>query len=239
MTPGNPLQDIRRELRSLGDREKSQTLQRFFKTGPGEYGEGDVFLGVRVPQLRKLARVYKDLPERALTGLLSSRYHEERHVALLILVRAFAGGDESSRKRIYDLYVTHIEFINNWDLVDTSAEHIVGAYLAQRSRRPLYELARSPIVWRRRIAIMATFHYVKRYEFADTIKIARLLLDDHEDLIHKAAGWMLREVGKRDLSAEEKFLRDHYREMPRIMLRYAIERFPEPRRQAYLKGTIE
>jgi 3-methyladenine DNA glycosylase AlkD len=239
MTTGGPLQDIRRELRSLGDKEKAQTLQRFFKTGTGEYGEGDVFLGVTVPELRKLARVYQDLPEPALRGLLTSRFHEERLVSLLILVRNFTRGDEPNRKRIYDFYLTHIDSVNNWDLVDTSAEHIVGAFLTARSRRPLYELARSPILWKRRIAIMATFHYIKRQDFSDTIKIACLLLEDQEDLIHKAVGWMLREVGKRDPDREEQFLNEHYHRMPRTMLRYAIERFPEPKRQAYLKGTAE
>jgi 3-methyladenine DNA glycosylase AlkD len=238
MTTGNPLQDIRRELRALGNKEKAQTLQRFFKTGPGEYGEGDIFLGIKVPELRKLARAHQGLPKRALTRLLTSRYHEERLLALLILVRAFARGDESTRKEIYDLYMRYTESVNNWDLVDASAEHVVGAYLTDRSRQPLCKLARSPILWERRIAIMATFHYVKREDFTETIKIARLLLDDREDLIHKAVGWMLREVGKRDLSVEEEFLKDHYRKMPRTMLRYAIERFPEPKRQAYLKGKI-
>jgi 3-methyladenine DNA glycosylase AlkD len=238
MTTGNPLQDIRRELRALGNKEKAQTLQRFFKTGPGEYGEGDIFLGIKVPELRKLARAHQGLPKRALTRLLTSRYHEERLLALLILVRAFARGDESTRKEIYDLYMRYTESVNNWDLVDASAEHVVGAYLTDRSRQPLCKLARSPILWERRIAIMATFHYVKREDFTETIKIARLLLDDREDLIHKAVGWMLREVGKRDLSVEEEFLKDHYRKIPRTMLRYVIERFPEPKRQAYLKGKI-
>ena len=238
MTTGSRLQDVRRELHNLGNKEKAQTLQRFFKTGTGEYGEGDIFLGIKVPALRRLAHSYQDLPRQTLTQLLRSRFHEERLLALLILVRAFARAEESKRKEIYNLYLTHTRYVNNWDLVDTSAEHIVGAYLADRSRRPLSKLARSSNLWERRIAIMATFHYVKCGDFIETIKIAGMLLDDQEDLIHKAVGWMLREIGKRDLSVEEKFLKSHYQRMPRTMLRYAIERFPEPKRQAYLKGKI-
>lgn len=230
--------EIRSTLHKLRNKRKAKVLQGFFKTGPGEYGEGDVFLGIPVPVLRKLARQFQDLPLRENLRLLKSLIHEKRLLALLILVRKYERGDESEKKKIYNAYPRSTRFINNWDLVDGSAEHIVGAFLWDKSKKALYHLAKSRNLWERRIAIMATFHYIKRNEFSETLKISKILLSDEEDLIHKAVGWMLREVGKRHLPTEERFLKKHYRAMPRTMLRYAIERFPESKRQLYLKWQI-
>ncbi|HEX5733345.1 MAG TPA: DNA alkylation repair protein [Blastocatellia bacterium] len=229
---------IRSKLQELKDDQRAQGLRRFFKTGPGEYGEGDVFLGIRVPDLRSLAREHRAARLSEIRQLLKSRFHEERVLALMMLVHAYSKGDEDAKKRIYDLYLKSTDYINNWDLVDLSAHHIVGQHLSDRSREPLYRLAKSESLWERRIAIIATAYFIKRGEFKETLKISKLLLSDKEDLIHKAVGWMLREVGKRDLATEERFLIAHYKRMPRTMLRYAIERFPEPRRQMYLKGII-
>ena len=230
--------DVQKRLKKLGNPEHAAVSQRFFKTGPGQYGEGDIFIGIRVPVLRKLAGECKDLPLRQIEILLRSPIHEERLLAILLLVRIFQKGGHDVKKEIYNRYLQSTEFINNWDLVDVSAEHVVGAYLMDKSRRPLYRLAKSKILWERRIAIMATFHFVKRREFAETLKISAMLLGDRHDLIHKATGWMLREIGKRDLRTEETFLQEHYKTMPRTMLRYAIEKFPEDKRQRYLKGSI-
>jgi 3-methyladenine DNA glycosylase AlkD len=232
------LAELRQELETLADPEIARHSQRFFKSGPGEYGEGDRFRGIRVPVLRKLARRYREISLGEIESLLHSPYHEDRLAALLLLVQAFNRGDEPTRQRIYEMYLQNTAYVNNWDLVDSSAEHIVGAYLRDRDREPLYHLSRSGSLWERRIAILATFHFIRRGDFEDTLRLAQLLLTDPEDLIHKAVGWMLREVGNRDMAVEESFLLKHYRNMPRTMLRYAIEKFPEPKRQAYLKGTI-
>ena len=223
---------------ALGDAEQAAVSQRFFKTGPGEYGEGDIFIGIKVPVLRQLVKEVANLPITEIKKLLTSRIHEERLIALLMLVRRYSRADESNRKEIYDLYLQNTSFVNNWDLVDLSAHYIVGPYLADKSRAPLYRLAESDSLWERRIAIMSTFHFIKNGEFSETLAISKLLLSDTKDLIHKAVGWMLREIGKRHLQTEENFLKKHYRKMPRTMLRYAIEKFPEHKRQAYLKGTI-
>jgi 3-methyladenine DNA glycosylase AlkD len=230
--------DISLRLQMLGSKEKAQVLQRFFKTGPGEYGEGDVFVGLRVPEIRKLAKEYRVLPFSEIILLLQSPIHEARLLALLILVLIYKQGDASLQNQIYDLYLKNTRFINNWDLVDASAEHIIGHYLQYRGRSPLHSLAKSILLWDRRISIMATFHYIKNGEYAETLRIAELLLRDSEDLIHKAVGWMLREIGKRDHHTEEEFLKVHYKNMPRTMLRYAIEKFPETLRQQYLRGEI-
>jgi len=229
---------IKRRLRESASQEDAAILQRFFKTGPGEYGEGDVFIGVRVPAIRKVVREFRGLPIRENKALLRSRIHEERLLALLLLVDRFKRGDERERERVYRLYLEHTQHINNWDLVDLTAPNIVGAFLADRSRQELYELAVSPMLWERRIAILATFHFIRQNDFDDCLRIATILRDDGEDLMHKAVGWMLREVGKRDQPVEERFLRKHYKRMPRTMLRYAIERFEETLRQAYLKGEV-
>jgi len=230
--------EIQKELNSLSDSQTASFLQRFFKTGPGEYGEGDLFRGIRVPVLRKLAKEYQSLTLTETEELLHSSYHEDRLLALLILIHGYSRGDDAIKARVYDLYLRNAQFINNWDLVDVSAPHIAGAFLWDKDRDVLYGLARSSDLWERRIAIMATFHFIKRGEFSGTLKIARILLSDHEDLIHKAVGWMLREVGKQNFNAEESFLSNHYQRMPRVMLRYAIEKFPEPKRRRYLRGEI-
>ena len=178
------------------------------------------------------------LPFSEITRLLQASIHEARLLALLILVRAYVQGDASLQEHIFDLYLQNTRYINSWDLVDASAEYIVGSHLRYRSRSPLSVLAVSNLLWERRISIISTFHYIKHGEFADTLRVAELLLADSEDLIHKAVGWMLREIGKRDHITEEKFLKVHYRIMPRTMLRYAIEKFPEKLRQQYLRGEI-
>jgi 3-methyladenine DNA glycosylase AlkD len=230
--------DICRRLQGLGDRERARVNQRFFKTGKGGYAEGDVFVGLRVPEIRQLAREYQGLPLAEIIRLLRSSIHEARLLALLILVRAYRGGDAALQRQIFDLYLQNTRFINNWDLVDASAEHIVGPYLRDRRRSPLHALCVSNLLWDRRISIMATFHYIKCGEFAETLRIAKRLLRDPEDLIHKAVGWMLREIGKRDRVTEEAFLKRHYKIMPRTMLRYATEKFSETLRQRYLRGNI-
>jgi 3-methyladenine DNA glycosylase AlkD len=232
------VQEITQRLFALGNKERATVSQRFFKTGPGEYGEGDIFLGIKVPVLRGLAKEYFDLSLKDVNTILESKFHEERLLSLFIMVDQFSNGDRKKKKTIYELYLKNTVFINNWDLVDSSAHHIVGPYLMVKSKAPLYEMARSDLLWERRIDIMATFHYIKNDNFNDTLKIATRLLSDEEDLIHKAVGWMLREIGKRHLPSEETFLKKHYRKMPRTMLRYAIEKFPEPKRQRYLKGQI-
>jgi len=229
---------VRRRLQELEVPEIAIFLQRFFKTGPGEYGDGDLFRGIRVPLLRKLAKEFQHLTLTETKKLLRSSYHEDRLLALLIVTRACERGDDPLRKKIFNFYLNNTQFINNWDLVDSSAPQIVGGYLWDKDRDVLYRLARSRQLWERRIAIMATFYFVKRNDDADTLKIAEMLLSDSEDLIHKAAGWMLREVGNRNRDVEERFLLKHYRQMPRIMLRYSIEKFPEPRRQQYLRGKV-
>lgn len=225
-----------KRLRSFGDPEVATILSRFFKTGPGQYGEGDRFIGVKVPTNRKVAKEFKNLPLAEIECLLHSEIHEERLLALVILVSRFEKGDDATQNQIYDLYLANTAYINNWDLVDLSAPQIVGGYLQDRSRKPLNRLAKSASLWERRISILATFYFIREGDFADTIRIAEKLLGDNEDLIHKAVGWMLREVGKRDVVVLEEFLGKHCRVMPRTMLRYAIERLPEGKRRKYMAG---
>jgi 3-methyladenine DNA glycosylase AlkD len=229
---------LREELYGLADPADAVHLQRFFKTAPGEYGAGDKFLGLRVPALRKLVRDYRQLDDSHALEMLASSWHEERLLALMLLVEGYGRGDDSRRERIHRAYLDHTRYINNWDLVDASAGSIVGQHLNPREIELLERLARSDDIWERRIAIVSTFHFIKRNEFGPTLKIARLLLEDSHDLIHKAVGWMLREVGKRDRKVEDAFLKKHYQKMPRTMLRYAIERHPERIRKQYLAGTI-
>ncbi len=228
------LNDTRHALRAFADETDAVNLQRFFKTGPGEYGEGDRFIGVRVPATRRVARDYKALPLADTLTLLQSDIHEERLLALIILSLKFKAGTPDEQAAVYRAYLDHTPFINNWDLVDVSAEHVVGAYLERRSRKPLHALARSESLWERRIAILSTFRFIRHDDFDETLKIAEILVSDKHDLIHKAVGWMLREVGKRDMSKEESFLIRHYRSMPRTMLRYAIEKFSEETRLQYM-----
>lgn len=230
--------EIKKRLRKLGDKERAAVSQRFFKTGPGEYGEGDIFAGITVPELRKLARQYRHMTLNDTTELLQSPIHEERLLALLILIHKFSTGAASLKKQIFDLYLNNTRYINNWDLVDVSAQYIVGAYLVQKTKKVLYRLAKSEDFWERRIAIMSTFHFIRQNDFSETLKITRVLIADREDLIHKAVGWMLREIGKRDMQTEEEFLLKYYKQMPRTMLRYAIEKFPKVRRRLYLTGKI-
>ena len=230
---------IRARLRGLANLSIAAHSARFFKSGPGEYGAGDRFLGIRVPDVRRVAREFRAAPLGAALALLRSPLHEERLLALVLLVERFERGDESERARIYAQFRKHTpRYVNNWDLVDSAAYQIVGAYLDARDRRPLYELARSQSLWERRVAIIATFGYIKNGAFGDALALAKILLGDGEDLIHKAVGWMLREVGNRDRAALERFLREHYAAMPRTMLRYAIEKLPDRRRLAYLRGTV-
>ena len=233
MTPQS-LGSARREIRSLADPDKKNVLQRFFKTGPGEYGHGDVFLGVTVPRLRAVARRFKDLSWEDLSRLLKSKIHEERLVALLILADRFQKADASDQRAVFGFYVRHMSRVNNWDLVDSSAPAIVGGWLADRNRRRLDAWARSSNLWFRRVALLATLHFIRRGEFGDTFRLVEKLLTDPEDLIHKAAGWMLREAGKREGDALRAFLAKNAGRMPRTMLRYAIERFPEAERKRYL-----
>jgi 3-methyladenine DNA glycosylase AlkD len=221
-------------LQALGNEDRARVMQRYFKTGPGEYGEGDVFIGMAMPDLRKFARKYVVLPLPEVARLLNSPIHEARMLALLILCLKYGRGNEDLKEKIYRMYLDNTTRINNWDLVDLSAKDIVGAHLARSDRTVLYRLAASSSLWERRIAVMATFYFIRLGDFADTLEIARILLKDPEDLIHKAVGWMLREVGKRDQSAEERFLSEHCTEMPRTMLRYAVERFPEALRRRYM-----
>lgn len=224
-------------MESRSNPKDAEFLRRFFKTGPGQYGEGDVFRGIRVPVLRQLVSRFSDVTLATVSALLKSKYHEDRLLALLMLVRMFQRGDDATQKQIYDLYLVNTRYINNWDHVDASAEHIVGGYLFTRSRVPLTKLARSKLLWERRIAILATFHFIRRRDFDETLRLAKILLHDEHDLMHKAVGWMLREVGNRAPEAERSFLLENYREMPRTMLRYAIEKLPESERKSYLVGT--
>jgi len=229
---------VKDKLQSLANPTIAEHSQRFFKTGKGEYGEGDKFLGIRVPVLRKQVKLFRELSLVDVCRVLQSRFHEERLLALLMLVDRFERADETEQTEIYQLYLRHTDYINNWDLVDSSALQIVGGYLFERERDSLYELVHSVSLWERRIAIIATFYMIRREDFSDTLKLAEILLEDGEDLIHKAVGWMLREVGKRDMDVEQKFLQEYYKNMPRTMLRYAIEKFPEPLRKQYLAGDI-
>ncbi len=234
--------DVQNDLKSVADSDKAAILQRFFKTGPGHYGEGDIFIGVLVPQLRQIAKKFSQLPLEEIRSLLYSHIHEERLIALLILVwrYRYRASSNKEKEEIMKFYLDHIKQVNNWDLVDLSAPNIVGVHLLvdNKDRTLLYRLARSANVWERRIAIVATLHFIRKGEFSDTLKIAAILLHDKHDLIHKAVGWMLREVGKRDVAAEEAFLDKHCNVMPRTMLRYAIERLPESKRLHYRKNQI-
>jgi len=223
------------ELKLLTNSVQAKNLQRFFKTGKGEYGEGDVFLGIKVPQIRSIIRKYwKETNLKVAEELLHSKYHEMRMCALLILVERYKK-IASEREKIFRIYIASAKYINNWDLVDLTAPQIVGGYLADKPKTILYQFAKSKNLWERRIAILTTFNYIYQGESQETIKIARILLHDPHDLIHKAVGWMLREVGKRvDEKILTNFLDKRYKEMPRTMLRYAIEKLSEKKRKYYL-----
>lgn len=227
---------LKKELRAHANKERALLCMRYFKTGKGEYGYGDVFLGLTVPMLRKIAKKYADLSLPDIEKLLKSKIHEERFIALVILVMKYTKIETKieTKTKIADFYLKHRKFVNSWDLVDTSAPQILGAYLFGKDTRVLYRLARSKSIWDRRIAIIATQYFIRLGEYKETLAIAELLLSDTHDLIHKAVGWMLREVGNRSRDAEQAFLKKNVRRMPRTMLRYAIEKFPESKRRKYL-----
>jgi len=235
------VEDIKNELTKSGSAEKAGSSAWFFKTGKGQYGEGDVFIGVTMPEIRKIAKKYADLSAKDAERLLHSKEHEFRMAALIILVNKYKKGDEDLRGKIFELYLQNTEWINNWDLVDASAEHIVGPWLENRDEkmRVLGGLAKSQSVWERRIAMLATFHYIKKGNSKEALEIAGILVKDYHDLIQKAVGWMLREVGKRcSISEEEAFIKTNYSDISRTTLRYAIEHFPEPKRKQYLSGKF-
>lgn len=235
---GNAVHEISERLREIAEPDRAAKHQRFFKTGEGEYGEGDKFIGVRVPLLRKLVREFRGLSLEEITTLLFSSWHEERLFALLMMGDSFKRGDDKQKEEIFILFMNSTSQINNWDLVDSSAPYIAGAWLFDRDRTPLFQFAESDNLWERRIAIISTQYFIRKNDFEDTLRISEILLKNKEDLIHKAVGWMLREVGNRNMHTEERFLKKHCKRMPRTMLRYAIEKFPEEKRQMYLKGLI-
>jgi len=228
---------INTRLEALADLPTAEILRRFFKIGPGEYGEGDRFRGIRVPVLRKLCREFRHAGVEVISELLDSLWHEDRMLALLLLIERYRASSESSREALYEFYCSRTGRINNWDLVDVSCPHIVGRHLQTRDRSPLYRFVESSNLWERRIAIVSTFHFIRDNNFTDTLILAERLLADPEELLHKATGWMLREVGKRDLSQLEAFLEEHATAMPRTMLRYSIERFPEEERKGWLRRS--
>lgn len=231
---------IKRELEQYSDPEKAEFMPRFFQTGPGGYAEGDRFLGITVPHLRRAARkFYRQISLEELEALLQDEIHEYRFTALAMLVYKFEKAETpEERREIVHFYLANADFVNNWDLVDASADKTLGAYLYHRDRSVLWELARSGHLWRQRLAVIATFYFIRRGDFAETLQLAEFFLDHEHDLIHKAVGWMLREIGKRDFQVEYAFLREHYRRMPRTMLRYAIEKFDPELRRAFLQGLI-
>jgi 3-methyladenine DNA glycosylase AlkD len=228
------LDKIKREMSQLSDPDRAKNLSWFFKTGKGQYGEGDIFLGIIVPEQRKVAKKYVNLSLDDLQELLSSKVHEHRFTALVILISKYRKAEKSGKKEIFNFYLKNTENVNNWDLVDLSAPRIVGNYLLDSERSILYKLAKSDSLWERRISILSTFAFIGKKDFEDALNISELLLDDEHDLIHKAVGWALREIGKRDQNVEERFLAKHYLHMPRTMLRYAIEKFDEKKRKGYL-----
>jgi len=231
------MEQIKKDLLQLSNPNKAKKLSGFFKTGTGQYGEGDVFLGIPVPEQRKIAKKYINLHLNDLEQLLRSKIHEHRLTALVILVTKYEKADVSGKNDIFRFYLKNTENINNWDLVDLSAPKIVGDYLLNKDRTILFKLAKSNNLWERRIAILSTFSFIRNNDFEDSLRISKLLLQDEHDLIHKAVGWMLREIGKRDQDLEEQFLNENCIQMPRTMLRYAIEKFDENKRKFYLSQT--
>ena len=230
--------ELRAKLNLLSDKKVAESLQRFFKTGKGEYGEGDNFIGLKVPLQRKLAREFKDLKLDEIKILLGAPVHEERLISLFILIDRYQKAESKTKENIFNFYLRNRKGINNWDLVDISAPKIIGKHLLEKNKYILFKFALSKNLWERRIAILSTQEFIKNNVFAPTLQIAEILISDEHDLIQKAVGWMLREIGKKDLVTEEKFLRSYYKKMPRTMLRYAIEKFPETKRKKYLQGKI-
>ena len=235
---------LEKALQEKANPAKAKILSGFFKTGKGQYGEGDIFLGIVVPEQRKIAKEFSDITLEDIQELLSSKIHEKRMIGLFILIKKYEKAcktqDEKTKKEIFELYLFNAKKnnINNWDLVDLSAPNIPGNYLLDKKRDILYSLVKSQNLWERRIAILATFAFIRAKDFEDTLKISEILLNDSHDLMHKSVGWMLREVGKRDVLVLEKFLKKHYKNMPRTMLRYSIEKFDKSKRDKYLKGEI-
>ena len=225
------------DIKKVADPKKAKILMRFFKTGKGEYGEGDVFWGIVVPKQRIIAKKHRAISLEECLSLLKSRIHECRLTALFILIDKYKKGSFEIKERIFQEYLKNTEYINNWDLVDLSAPNIIGDYLYDKDKSILSKFVKSKSLWERRIAILATFSFIRQNKFTDSLSLAEELLNDKEDLIHKAVGWMLREIGKRNLKVEEDFLRRYYRVMPRTMLRYAIEKFSEEKRKFYLKKS--
>ncbi len=225
--------DIKKELQKHARPDKAKILQRFFKTGKGQYGEGDKFIGVTMPEQRAIAKKFTQLSLTEIQALLNSKVHEHRMTGLIVLVNKYK--QSKDKKKYYDFYLKNTNRINNWDLVDVTSPHVVGHYLFDKDRSILYQLARSKDLWEKRISIISTFYFIREEDFNDSLKIAEILLKDKHDLIHKAVGWMLREIGKKDQAVEERFLIKHYKHMPRTMLRYAIERFDEKKRMFYMK----
>ena len=232
------LKGLRKRIKDHASAEVAKTHLWFFKTGKGEYGDGDKFVGIKVPVQRKIANEFKNLTYSELKVLLASKIHEERLIALLILVHKYTKSDESEKEKIYNFYLNNRKGINNWDLVDLSAPKIIGEHLLNKDRKILFDFAKSKNLWERRVAILSTLAFIRMDDFYITLQIADILIEDEHDLIHKAVGWMLREVGKKNLKVEEDFLKSRYKKMPRTMLRYSIEKFPESKRKKYLKGKI-
>ena len=235
--PGR-ISELRSKIKTLADKKVAETMQWFFKTGRGDYGEGDVFIGLKVPVQRKLAREFRDLSLTEIKELLTSTVHEERLITLFILIDKYRKADERGKEEIFNFYLKNRKGINNWDLVDISAPKIIGKHLREKDKSILFKFALSKNLWERRIAILSTQEFIKNDDFAPTLQLAEMLISDEHNLIHKAVGWMLREIGKRDRATEEKFLKIHYKNMPRTMLRYAIEKFSETKRKKYLQGKI-
>lgn len=227
---------LKLDLKKESKPEQAKILQRFFKTAPGEYGEGDIFLGIKLPIQRQIAKKYYHLNLNDLQNLLDSKIHEHRLVALIILLHKYKKSE--NKKEIYEFYLSNTKNINNWDLVDLSAHKIIGDFLVDKPRDILYKLAKSKDIWEKRISIISTFAFLPKNQFKDSIKISKILLQDKHDLIHKAVGWVLREIGKKDITLLENFIKENYSKMPRTTLRYAIEKFPEEKRKRFLRGKF-
>ncbi len=230
---------LEKDLLSLKNEEKAKIYSGFFKTGKGQYGEGDRFLGITVPQQRTIAKKYLSLKFKDLEYFLKNPVHEYRFTSLVILTEQFKKANEKEKKKIFNFYIKQRKYINNWDLIDCTTPNIVGAYLFDKDKTLLYQFAKSSSMWERRIAILATLYFIKKNHYRETLEIAEILLNDKQDLIHKAAGWMLRELGKRNQILEEEFLQENYKTMPRTMLRYAIERFPKEKKAFYMQKTFK
>jgi 3-methyladenine DNA glycosylase AlkD len=227
-------ENIKKELYKIADKEKAIHLSRFFKTGKGEYGEGDIFIGIRVPDQRKIAKLLPDTPLSEIENLLDDPVHEFRLTALLILIEMYKKADEEEKEKIVKFYLKKTSGINNWDLVDLSAPQIIGNYYYSRNRDKLYQLVKSTNLWEQRIAVVSTYYFIKRKDFSEILAFSEILLEHKHDLIHKATGWMLREAGKMDINVLRNFLDKYHKTMPRTMLRYSIEKLDNSERQKYM-----